>query len=57
MLPYSLRKDYLSFSDQKWDWRYQIKKNGLVEQKDPSLLELLPAGVIKDHKCQIEIPN
>ena len=25
MLPYSLRKDYISFTDKKWDWRYQFK--------------------------------
>ena len=21
MLPYSLKKDYISFTDKKWDWR------------------------------------
>ena len=28
MLPYSLRKDYISFTDKKWDWRYQFNKDG-----------------------------
>ena len=53
MLPYSLRKDYLSFTDRKWDWRYQINQEGLVKEKNPILYELLPSGVIKDHICQL----
>ena len=53
MLPYSLRKDYLSFTDKKWDWRYQINQDGLVNYKNPTLYELLPSGVIKQHVCQI----
>ena len=24
MLPYTLRKDYISFTDKKWDWRYKF---------------------------------
>ena len=54
MLPYSLRKDYLSFTDRKWDWRYEINQEGLVKDKNPILYELLPSGVIKDYKCQLE---
>ena len=53
MLPYSLRKDYLSFTDRKWDWRYQINQEGMVQDKNPILYELLPSGVIKDHICQL----
>ena len=53
MLPYSLRKDYLSFTDRKWDWRYQINEEGFVNDKNPILYELLPSGVIKNHDCQI----
>ena len=53
MLPYSLRKDYLSFTDKKWDWRYQINQDGLVIDKNPTLYELLPSGIIKEHICQI----
>ena len=53
MLPYSLRNDFLSFTDKKWDWRYQINQNGLVNEKNPILYELLPSGVIKEHICQI----
>ena len=53
MLPYSLRKDYLSFTDRKWDWRYETNQEGLVKDKNPILYELLPSGVIKDHICQL----
>ena len=53
MLPYSLRKDYLSFTDKKWDWRYQINKDGLVKEKNPTLYELQPSGIIKKHNCEI----
>ena len=53
MLPYSLRKDYLSFTDKKWDWRYQINQEGLVNEKNPTLYELKPTGEIKEHICQI----
>ena len=53
MLPYSLRKDYLSFTDRKWDWRYQINQEGLAEDKNPILYELLQSGEIKDHICQL----
>ena len=54
MLPYSPRKDYLSFTDKKWDWRYQISQNSLVKEKNPRLYELQPSGVIKEHICEIE---
>ena len=53
MLPYSLRKDYLSFTDKKWDWRYKINQDGSIKEKSPTLNELLPSGVIKEHLCQI----
>ena len=52
MLPYSLRKDYLSFTDKKWDWRYQMNKEGLVKEKNPTLYELQPSGIIEEHRCQ-----
>ena len=53
MLPYSSRKNYLSFTDQKWDWRYQITKEGTVKEKNPKLYELQPSGLIKEHICQL----
>ena len=30
----SLEKNYLSFRDKKWDWRYQINQDGLVIEKN-----------------------
>ena len=54
MLPYSLRKDFLSFNDKKWDWRYSFNKDGSVNDKNPTLYELLPLGTIKEHLCQLE---
>ena len=53
MLPYSLRKNYLSFTDKKWDWRYQITKEGIVKEKNPKLYELQPSGLIKEYICQL----
>ena len=53
MLPYSLRKNYLSFTDRTWDWRYEITKEGIVKEKDPKLYELKPSGSIKEHICKL----
>ena len=53
MLPFTLEKNYLSFRDKKWDWRYQINQDGLVIEQKPTLSELQPSGVIKEHKCEI----
>ena len=53
MLPYSLRKNYISFTDKKWDWRYQFNEDGSPNIKNPSLYELLPSGEIKTHFCEI----
>ena len=54
MLPYSLRKDYISFTDRKWEWRYQLNKDGFPNMNNPSLNELLPSGEIKTHFCESE---
>ena len=54
MLPYSLRKDYISFTDKKWDWRYQFNNEGSPDINNPSLYELLPSGEVKVHYCQSE---
>ena len=54
MLPYSLRKDYISFTDKKWEWKYKLTNNGLPDIMNPSLSELLPSGEIKNHLCRIE---
>ena len=54
MLPYSLRKYYISFTDKKWDWRYQFNKDGSPDINNPSLYELLPSGEFKTHFCETE---
>ena len=54
MLPYSLRKDYISFTDKKWDWRYQFNKNGSPNIHNPSLSEILPSGEIRTYFCEID---
>jgi len=54
MLPYSLRNDYISFTDKKWDCRYQFNKDGLPDINNPSLYELLPSGKVISHYCQSE---
>ena len=56
MLPYSPRKDYLSFNDKKWGWRYKINQDGELKENDPILYELLPTGIIKEHPCHTGEP-
>ena len=53
MLPYSLRKDYISFTDKKWDWRYSLNQNSSPIMENPALYELLPSGEIKKHLCKL----
>ena len=54
MLPLSLRQDYISFTDKKWDSRYKLYKPGFPNMNNPSLNELLPSGEIKTHFCESE---
>ncbi len=54
MLPLSLRKDYISFTDRKWDWRYTLNKNGFPNSENPTLYEIMPSGEIKKHLCHKE---
>ena len=54
MLPYSLRKEYLSFTDRKWDWRYAFNQDGSPNIENPILYELLPNGIVEEHFCKLE---
>ena len=54
MLPYSLRKDFLSFTDKKWDWRYEKNSDGTLNIENPILYELSPSGTTLEHLCKIE---
>ena len=51
MLPLSLRRDFLSFSDRKWEWRYKFNKDGTLNIKDPKLYELRNNGELKEYLC------
>ena len=51
MLPYSPRVGSLSFSDKKWDFRYNFKDNVKINEEEPLLYELLPNGKYITHEC------
>ena len=51
MLPVSFKVGDISFTDKKWLWSYQDKKNGL-RMDNPRLAELLPNGEVKDFSCE-----
>ncbi len=55
MLPYSFRKDYISFTDKKWEWKYNTNQDGLVNDRNPILSELQPSGLVKEYLCEIGI--
>tara|TARA_Y100000589_G_scaffold313776_1_gene335421 strand:+ start:2685 stop:2954 length:270 start_codon:yes stop_codon:yes gene_type:complete len=50
MLPFSPRNGMISFSDNKWDFRYNYK-NDSINESEPVLYELLPSGKFIEHKC------
>ena len=51
MLPYSPRVGFISFSDKKWDFRYELKDSIKINEEEPSLYELLPNGKSITHEC------
>ena len=51
MLPYSPRVGFISFSDKKWDFRYNYKDSIKINQEEPLLYELLPNGKYITHEC------
>ncbi len=51
MLPLSLRRGFLSFSDLKWNWRYEYNKSGEINQKEATLYEILASGKNIEHNC------
>ena len=52
MLPYSYRKDYISFTDKKWNLIYKLDENGLANIENPIFNELMPSGQINTHLCR-----
>ena len=51
MLPVSFQVGDISFTDKKWLWSYQDKKNGLRMDK-PRFAQVLPNGEVKDFYCE-----
>ena len=54
MLPYSPRVGFISFSDKKWDFRYNFKDSIKINEEEPFLYELLPNGQYITHKCNFK---
>tara|TARA_Y100001978_G_C23505171_1_gene342916 strand:+ start:450 stop:617 length:168 start_codon:yes stop_codon:yes gene_type:complete len=54
MLPYSPRAGFISFSDKKWDFRYNSKDNIDINKEEPILYELLSNGKYITHKCILD---
>ena len=54
MLPYSPRIGFISFSDKKWDFRYNLEDNIKIEEKAPKLYELLSNGKYITHECNLK---
>ena len=50
MLPVSFKVGDISFTDKKWLWSYQDKKNGL-RMDNPRFAQLLPNGEVKEFSC------
>ncbi len=51
MLPVSFKVGDISFTDKKWLWSYQDKKNGLrIDQ--PRFAQILPNGEIQEFSCE-----
>ena len=38
MLPYSPRVGFISFSDKKWDFRYNFKDDNKINEEEPIIL-------------------
>ena len=51
MLPVSFQAKEISFTDKKWLWSYQDKKNGL-RMENPRFAHLLPNGNIEEFHCE-----
>ena len=51
MLPYAPRVGLISFSDKKWDFRYNFKDSININEEEPLLYELLPNGKYISHEC------
>tara|TARA_B100000700_G_C14849193_1_gene763088 strand:+ start:470 stop:838 length:369 start_codon:yes stop_codon:yes gene_type:complete len=50
MLPISFNSGEITFTDKKWLWSYQDKKNGL-RSENPRFAHILNNGEIKEYSC------
>ena len=57
MLPFSPIKGSLSFSDRKWDWRYEYNQEGSLIESSPKLYEIKPSGEFLEHICSTKEIN
>ena len=55
MLPYSPRRGYVSFSDKKWDFRYEFDADKKLKDKTPTLYEMLDSKNYIEHNCNNEV--
>tara|TARA_Y100001968_G_C19352374_1_gene715338 strand:- start:707 stop:1075 length:369 start_codon:yes stop_codon:yes gene_type:complete len=55
MLPVSFKVGEISFTDKKWLWSYQDKKNGL-RMDTPRLAQIMPSGEIQEFSCKAITP-
>ncbi len=53
MLPYSPRRGSISFSDKKWDFRYNFDKENILNEREPILYKLLSNGKFIENKCNL----
>ena len=53
MLPYSLRKGFISFSDRKWEWRYNFDNEGNLDESRPILYENVKSDKYIKHDCLV----
>ena len=51
MLPVSFKVGDIAFTDKKWLWSYQDKKNGL-RIDNPRFAQLLPNGETEEYYCE-----
>ena len=51
MLPFSPKVGSISFSDKKWDFRYNLEDNIKINKGEPVLYELLSNGKYIKHEC------
>tara|TARA_Y100001968_G_scaffold333921_1_gene401121 strand:- start:5800 stop:6087 length:288 start_codon:yes stop_codon:yes gene_type:complete len=52
MLPLSLKKGSISFSDLKWEWKYEYNKRNKINEEEANFYEILSKDKYIKHNCQ-----